>query len=60
MADEPMTHEVTCSFAYGSITFQIAANFYGDGTVEDGIKGMLESMYPSAQLITVNELEGAT
>ena len=57
MTAKLMTHEVTCWFAYGSITFQIAADFFGDGTVEEGISGMLKSMYPSALSIDICALE---
>lgn len=54
---EDMTHEVTLNMDFGSITFQVAANYFGPGKPEEGIEGWLKQLYPAAVSVSVFHLE---
>ena len=56
MESFPYTHEANVSFVGGFITFPISFNFYGPGTIEDGVENMLWLMFPKATKIVVRPL----
>ena len=54
-----MKYEVTAYFECGSITVVVDADYYGDGSVEDGVARMCEGMFPNAKHIDAYPVGGA-